>query len=358
MIFEEVDKRTGRAHIVCSKYWPDRTRFRRRYGNKTLANAVLARLNAAIALGTWRELKKELTEGPEVDYTIEQFSKVYLEDYCRVQNTRPDFKEETLKVINRLVGARSVRRFTKNDVHFFKKERSKEVGNATVNRGLAVLSNLFTFAREKGIITDHPLLRYGKLPVQEKVRQILEPGDARRIVAETLALDYTVGAYLGIMGETGLRMTEALELKREFFDVKRRKLTVEASKDYKTRDVPLSAFAIELARGLPVVIGCPFLFVRVSTLAPLRAPRKEFVAGKKAAGVLWPGLHDFRHYRATQWLRHGVDIRTVKEWLGHKDIKTTMIYLRYLEGHAESRFREAEQRELQELAAPLAAGGK
>jgi len=76
--------------------------------------------------------------------------------------------------------------------------------------------------------------------------------------------------------------------------------------------------------------------------------------GKAAAKVTWPGFHDFRHYRATQWLRHGVDIRTVKELLGHKDIKTTMLYLRFVEGHAEQKFREAEKAELLELTAQAA----
>ena len=66
--------------------------------------------------------------------------------------------------------------------------------------------------------------------------------------------------------------------------------------------------------------------------------------------MTWPGFHDLRHYRATQWIRHGVDIRTVKEWLGHKDIATTMLYLRFVEGHAEAKFREAEKAELLELA--------
>ena len=65
------------------------------------------RIIAAIALGTWRELKKELTEGPEVDYTIESFAEVYLEEYCEIRNTRPDFKEETLEVIKRIVGDRN-----------------------------------------------------------------------------------------------------------------------------------------------------------------------------------------------------------------------------------------------------------
>ena len=39
-------------------------------------------------------------------------------------------------------------------------------------------------------------------------------------------------------------------------------------------------------------------------------------------------LHKFRHTYATNHLRDGVDIRTVQAWLGHRDIKSTMVYLK------------------------------
>lgn len=39
-------------------------------------------------------------------------------------------------------------------------------------------------------------------------------------------------------------------------------------------------------------------------------------------------LHKFRHTFATNHLRDGVDIRTVQSWLGHRDIKSTMVYLK------------------------------
>ena len=65
----------------------------------------------------------------------------------------------------------------------------------------------------------------------------------------------------------------------------------------------------------------------------------------------WVGFHDFRHFRATQWVKQGIDLRTVQELLGHRDITTTMRYAHFAPMHASRRIIEAQKLEKAELTA-------
>jgi len=55
--------------------------------------------------------------------------------------------------------------------------------------------------------------------------------------------------------------------------------------------------------------------------------QKAVKQAAKQTGIVKPvGPHTFRHCFATHLLESGYDIRTVQELMGHKDVKTTMVY--------------------------------
>ena len=57
--------------------------------------------------------------------------------------------------------------------------------------------------------------------------------------------------------------------------------------------------------------------------------RKRFKKTIRAAEVRDVRFHDLRHTFGAQAASAGVPLRTLQEWMGHRDYKTTLIYADY-----------------------------
>jgi site-specific recombinase XerD len=161
-----------------------------------------------------------------------------------------------------------------------------------------------------------------KLPVvlsRQEVRQILHL--VRKPVSRTA---------LTLIYSCGLRLGETVCLKVSDIDGERRSVRIENGKGGKDRYVPLSQRTLELLRSYwAQKRPKPYLFpagtgpghISKSTLQKtFKTALTQSNIPKKAS------VHSLRHSFATHLLEDGVDLRIIKDLLGHKYLSTTTIY--------------------------------
>ena len=164
-------------------------------------------------------MKKRLKRGQsEQALTVRRFSNMYLEKYRRVHNRRPDFKEQALVSIREILGDIRLEDFSKSDADRFVAARSKEVRPATINRGLAVLKNMFTFAVQREYLESNPLAGFPLLPEEEPALRMMSLQEERHLVHCVAESNLVIGAYVAVLGETGLRKTEKLRMRLSHID--------------------------------------------------------------------------------------------------------------------------------------------
>ncbi len=160
---------------------------------------------------------------------------------------------------------------------------------------------------------------------------------------------HTCVAFFGLLAATGLRVGEALGLKREHVDLKTGVLTVVKSKFSKRRLVPLHPSATEAMRRYvgkrDRIHPCPrsdaFFLSDLGTAltyqrvtVTFRTLRRQ-LGWQPSSGGAAPRLHDLRHtfvVRALlRWYEAGADVNekiaALATYLGHANVTSTYWYL-------------------------------
>lgn len=129
----------------------------------------------------------------------------------------------------------------------------------------------------------------------------------------------------------GLRISELSNLRISDIDFDRNQIRIRQSKGNKDRYVILSEYVSKgIKKHIQGAKPRVWLFNGRKKGTPIShsAIQQSFGLAVKKAGIVKDvSVHSLRHSFATHMLEDGVDLVTIKEQLGHADIKTTMMYL-------------------------------
>ena len=135
---------------------------------------------------------------------------------------------------------------------------------------------------------------------------------------------------LMLIYSSGLRVNEAVKLKKEDVDIERKMLHIRGGKGNKDRFVMLSdtaASVFERYRNRVFIRNWLFPGASEDSHLSVRSAQAVFYQACERTGIEKNvSIHSLRHAFATHLLEDGVDIRYIQELLGHKNIKTTEIY--------------------------------
>ena len=203
----------------------------------------------------------------------------------------------------------------------YKNKRQKEnVGHSTINRELAVLKAMFNMAKNWDLL-------HGANPV-EKVKYFKLPKTPVRVLSEdefTRLYDSAADHLKPILKcayFTGMRKGEILNLKWTEVNAFNGTLRVTETKNYEYRDIPLNEELRKMFLGMEHITEYVFTYEG----RRIKEFKRAFSSALEHSQIAYCRFHDLRHTFATNLVANGVDIVTVQDLLGHKDIQMTRRY--------------------------------
>jgi integrase len=233
----------------------------------------------------------------------------------------------------------------------------------TIRNVMGTLHSVFEIARRERLIAQNPC-DLAEMPAARRSQDIhfLTPDELERVLTATPPPDAAqaerdwwplVRLLVLTAAMTGMRLGELRALRWQDLDMAAMKVRVRQSYvlgQYGTPKSRRSARAIPLASRLVTELDehhrttawnadDDLVLAHPHTGRPLDRVRLlgHFKAALRRANVRPVRLHDLRHTFATTVAASGeVSLRTLQEWMGHLDSRTTQIYADYMPGEREA----------------------
>lgn len=319
-IIEEIRSIRGRIWSVTHKCWyvPDTSDNRRRYGIsdfETPPNLV----NEAMPVVVYQSVCQSLMDRMREKIILKALSPHTLKSYM---NHIKVYLSEIGKTLNPMD-------MTKADIERYLLKRHEQNPSSESNRNSHI--NAIKFLYEHVLGRERMLFYLTRPEKPQQLPKVLGEHELERMFRSVPNLKHKT--ILLTAFSCGLRVSEVTRLKVKDLDMERLQVFIERSKGKKDRYVMLSPVLKDvLTRYISIYKRSPkdYLFEGQEPGAPYgtRSAQIIFNRAVKAAGIHKDvTFHSLRHSFATHLLEKGVDIKYIKDLLGHFDIKTTERYL-------------------------------
>lgn len=273
--------------------------------------------------------------------------------------------EETLKTIARCFNKLFPKTLTEITPSILEQWRTKRlnegIGSTTLNRNIATLKSVMAKATEWGFLNENPLkklklfkidrspkVRYLSLDEETRLRQALLERDSQLKLErksanqwrkargyplypdfdEDTPCDYLMPMVL-LSINTGLRQGELFHLTWDMVDLVEQSIIIsgEVTKNNSSRYIPMNNEAIKIFEQLykksDIKEGLVFPSKNSEPFNNVKRSWSSVLKKAKITNFRW---HDLRHHFASKLVMAGVELNTVRELLGHADIKMTLRY--------------------------------
>jgi len=285
--------------------------------SKTQAREALASRHADIARGKF-SLKQR--EKPRKIPTFEEFSRTYIEEYAKVNKRSWKTDQGHINMALPVLGKKRLDHISQFDIVRYRNQRLQNgASNSTANRDVQLIRIMYVMAIKWKVVLENPARGIKKLEERER-SYVLSRDEEDRLISE--ASPHMKKIILFALN-TGMRLGEILSLKWEDVDLEHGYATVrkEVAKGKRSRSVPLNSQA-ERSMGRPQM-GNVFTYEN----KPIGTIKTSFRATCRRAKIDNLRFHDLRHTFGTRAVLSGVDLATLQEIMGHRDINTTRKYL-------------------------------
>jgi site-specific recombinase XerD len=214
-------------------------------------------------------------------------------------------------------------------------------------RKVAALREYFRYLVDHGQLQASPMIGI-ETPKREKNDRTALARDEY-----TVMLSYAGGntrdyAILQVFLQTGLRVSELVDLRIDDVDLVNHVLRIRAGKGMAARSIELERKVTQAIKNYlhtrPTAIADQLFLNYTNEPISARGVRKIVAKYLKQAGIKKKAsCHSLRHTFATAKAQQGISAYRLRDWLGHSSLETTQIYIHLSKQNAQ---REMEQSSL------------